>query len=521
MIKNLTKAFFAGGKTGKLYSSLSTLPNAYYFSATGGKQDNYKHSGPLVEKKDEKGEPRFLEMVLGYIDLAAPHTTIPKEWIEVYKGCDSTLKMNLPLVRDNGKVEFISAYRAQHKRHRLPTKGGTRYAPDVDLQEVEALASLMTLKCAVVDLPYGGAKGGIRINPRDYSAREIESLTRRYTVELAKKNFIGAAVDVPGPDMGTGEREMTWMKDTYQYFVGHQDINSSACCTGKMLSNGGIRGRTESTGLGVFYGLREFCKEPQLMKKAGFPTGLKGKSLIVQGFGNVGYWASKFLLTEGAKLIGVVEFDGSIYDENGIDPDQLLQYRQKNGTIVGFSQKSFKDDSVFYYPCDILIPAAKEKSLNVENADKFQCKILAEAANGPTTRKAEAILEKKGVLILPDILLNAGGVTVSYFEWLKNLEHVRPGRLTKRWEEKGKYALLNIMMDRSEVKHDLTPEEKVSLRGPHEVDIVYTGLEEVMCTATQETIFTAEKLGVSYRIATYVNALHKLHQSYQGAGITM
>ena len=280
MIKNLSKILYSSSKSKGLYSSLPK----FYFSADSSKGGHeYKPTtGPLVEKKDEKGEPRFLEMVLGYIDLAAPYTKIPKDWIEVYKGCDNTLKMNLPLVRDNGKVEFIAAYRAQHKRHRLPTKGGTRYAPDVDLQEVEALASLMTLKCAVVDLPYGGAKGGIRINPRDYSAREIESLTRRYTVELAKKNFIGAAIDVPGPDMGTGEREMTWMKDTYTYFMGHQDINSSACCTGKSMPNGGIRGRTESTGLGVFYALKEFVKESAIMKKVGLAPGLQDKTIIVQ-----------------------------------------------------------------------------------------------------------------------------------------------------------------------------------------------------------------------------------------------
>lgn len=519
MIRNFSKALFSKPLYGAFTKPLVQVPKAGF--ASPKTEHDYKTAGPLSPRADQIGEPRFLEMVLEYIDLAASHTQISKDWIEVYKRCDTTLKINIPLIRDNGKVEFISAYRAQHKRHRLPTKGGTRYAPDVELQEVEALASLMTFKCAVVDLPYGGAKGGIRINPRDYSAREIETLTRRYTVELAKKGFIGAAIDVPGPDMGTGEREMTWMKDSYQFFVGHQDINASACCTGKMLSNGGIRGRTEATGLGVYYVMREFAKDAKIMEKAGLPAGLKDKTFIVQGFGNVGYWASKFLVEDGAKLIGVVEFDGSVYDPNGIDPDALNKYKQEKGTIHGFADQNFKDDSVLYMPCDFLIPAAKEKALNKENAHKIQCKILAEAANGPTTRNAEKILEQNGIMIWPDILCNAGGVTVSYFEWLKNLEHVRPGRLIRRWEEKGKYSLLAIIAEKTGVAHDLSADQRHSLRGPSELDIVYSGLEEIMCTAVQETIATAKRLNVSYRIAVYVNALNKLHIVYQDSGISM
>lgn len=519
MIKSLSKALLSKPISQGFSKPLTQMVSASF--STAPTPADAKTFGPLTDKKDDKGEPRFLEMVLEYVDVAAPHTGIEKKWIEVYKGCDTTLKMNIPLIRDNGTVEFISAYRAQHKRHRLPTKGGTRYASDVELQEVEALASLMTFKCAVVDLPYGGAKGGIRINPRDYSAREIESLTRRYTIELAKKSSIGAAVDVPGPDMGTGEREMTWMKDTYQYFRGHEDINAGAVCTGKTLSNGGIRGRTEATGLGVYYCMREFAKEPTIMSKVGLSAGLQGKTFIVQGYGNVGYWASKFLVEDGAKLIGVVEWDGSIYDENGIDPEKLNNYKKEKGTIHGFGAQNFKDDSVFFKECDFLIPAAKEKAIHKENADLIKCKILAEAANGPTTRNAEKILISKNIMIWPDILLNAGGVTVSYFEWLKNLEHVRPGRLIRRWEEKGRYNLLNIIAEKTGINQELSIEQRLSLRGPQELDIVYSGLEEIMCTAVQETIYTSEKLQVPYRTATYVNALNKLHVSYHDAGITM
>ena len=232
----------------------------------------------------EEGEPRFLEMVKAYFDEAGKYSGIAPDMLEVYKNCNTVVKVMLPIVRDNGKIEFIAAYRAQHKHHRIPTKGGTRYAPTVDIQEVEALACLMTLKCAVVDLPYGGAKGGIRIDPKLYSAREIESVTRRYTLELAKRGFIGAGIDVPGPDMGTGTREMSWIKDTYQNFFGHKDINSAACCTGKSISQGGISGRTEATGLGVYYCIRELVSDPALMKNTELEPGIYGKSFIVQVF---------------------------------------------------------------------------------------------------------------------------------------------------------------------------------------------------------------------------------------------
>lgn len=459
-------------------------------------------------------------MVQQYFDLAGSYTNIPQDKLELYKQCDVVIKMRLPLIRDDGTIEFIPAYRAQHKHHRLPVKGGTRYSDHIDLQEVEALSSLMTLKCAVVELPYGGAKGGIKINPRNYSAREIEDLTRRYTLELAKKGFIGAAIDVPGPDMGTGTREMAWMKDTYMVFYGHNDINAVACCTGKPLSQGGIAGRTESTGLGVYYALREFLKDKELLNAHGVKeTGYKGKSIIIQGFGNVGYYAANYMTADGAKITGVVEYDGSIFKPDGIDPDALLKYRQEKGTIVGFpGAESFKDDTAFYKECDILIPAAVEKSVNKFNADKFKCKIMAEAANGPTTLAGEEILQSKGVLILPDILLNAGGVTVSYFEWLKNLDHMRPGRMIKKWEEKSKLNLLQVIKEQTKLAINIEERHKDLLRGPGEVDIVYSGLEEVMCSAVEETKDTSKNLGVSLRIAAYVNAINKVHLTFEESG---
>jgi len=305
------------------------------------------------------------------------------------------------------------------------------------MQETEALSALMTLKLSVHNIPYGGAKGGVKIDPRKYSERELLRATRRYTLELAKKNFIGAGIDVPGPDLGTNEQIMNCMKDTYTTLYGEKDVNSVGCVTGKSVSQGGIEGRTESTGLGVFYGIREVCNNEALAEKHGFELGIKDKTFIVQGLGNVGFYASKFLMQSGAKLIGVVEWNSAVYNEEGLDPEDLIAYKNKNKTLAGYSRaQSYGANQNFMEvmnnKCDILIPAAVERSIHLGNAEKLQCKILGEAANGPTTVGANEILEKRNILVIPDLVLNAGGVTVSYFEWLKNLEHKQLGLLIRR-----------------------------------------------------------------------------------------
>lgn len=305
------------------------------------------------------------------------------------------------------------------------------------MQETEALSALMTLKLSVHNIPYGGAKGGVKIDPRKYSERELLRATRRYTLELAKKNFIGAGIDVPGPDLGTNEQIMNCMKDTYTTLYGEKDVNSVACVTGKSVSQGGIEGRTESTGLGVFYGIHEVCNNEALAEKYDFSLGIKDKTFIIQGLGNVGFYASKFLIKSGAKLIGVVEYNSAVYNEDGIDPEELIAFKNKNKTLAGYpNAQSFgvvqNFMEVIHNKCDILIPAAVERSINLGNAHKLQCKILAEAANGPTTVSANDILEERNILVIPDLILNAGGVTVSYFEWLKNLEHKQLGLLIRR-----------------------------------------------------------------------------------------
>jgi len=297
----------------------------------------------------------------------------------------------------------------------------------------------MTLKLSVHNIPYGGAKGGVKIDPKKYSERELLRVTRRYTLELAKKNFIGAGIDVPGPDLGTNEQIMNCMKDTYTTLYGEKDVNSVGCVTGKAVSQGGIEGRTESTGLGVFYGIREVCNSEEMAEKYGFEVGVKDKTFIVQGIGNVGYYASKFLTESGAILTGVVEWNSAVYNEDGIDLEELIAYRNQHKTLAGFPHAesySANDDfiSVMNNKCDILIPAAVERTIHVGNSEKLQCKILGEAANGPTTVGGNEILERRNILVIPDLVLNAGGVTVSYFEWLKNLEHKQLGLLIRRYK---------------------------------------------------------------------------------------
>jgi len=473
--------------------------------------------GPV---KDENVEPRFLEMVKLYFDKAAALTEIRPDLLKAIKECNLTVKINIPLRRDDGSVEVLTAYRAQHSHHKLPTKGGTRYAMNVDIQEVEALATLMTLKLAVADLPYGGAKGGIRLDPRKYSKTELERATRRYTIELAKKGFIGAAIDVPGPDMGTDQQVMNWMKDTYELIYGGHDINAAGCCTGKSLTQGGIDGRVESTGLGVFYGIRELMDNEDFAKKLGMTKGIAGKTFIIQGFGNVGYWAAKFFAEAGGKIIGVIEYNSAIYSADGFDVEELNDYKNENGTFEGFpGAKETNTKSPFDFmekECDVLIPAAVEKSVHMKNAPNLKCKILAEAANGPTTVRAEEILESKGVYIVPDLLLNGGGVSVSYFEWLKNLDHVRPGRLMKRWEESWKKQFAEAFLSK-----DSTMAQMGSLSGPTEKDLVYSGLEEFMTNAVKTNYEYALKRGISLRMACYVNALYSVAQCYEDCGITI
>ena len=471
-------------------------------------------------------EPNFLQTAELFFNKAAEHTTIRKDLLDLIKKPNTTVKMNIPLVRDDGSLVTVEAYRCHHKQHRLPVKGGTRISEHVDQQEVEALALLMSLKLAVVEVPFGGAKGGIKIDQKLFSKSEIERILRRYTIELAKYNIIGPGIDVPGPDVGTGEWHMDIMKDTYHTLYGMSDFNATAIVTGKSIVNGGIRGRPESTGLGVFYSIRSILVEPDmenLRKKHNLSAGIKGKKVIAQGFGAVGYNACKFLQKEGAIIVGVQEFDGCIYCPGGIDVEEVKQYLTKNKGLRGHP-KYVGTDSIFDKECDILIPAALEKAVNKHNANLIKAKLIAEGGNGTTTFEADRILQTKGVLIIPDILCNAGGVTCSYFEWLKNIEHKQPGRLTNKWEKTSKVDLLKgiqLKLSKAGVNVDFEGLDNSYTRGGSDIELVYTSLDFILGNSLRHIVKTSERLNINLRTAAFVDAIERIGDSYKSVGITI
>lgn len=467
----------------------------------------------------EEGK-KFLDTVLYYYNKAAEHTGLPSGLLERIRHCNSVYKVTFP-VEVEGEILNVEGIRVQHSMHKLPTKGGIRYSPEVSEDEVKALATLMTFKCAVVNVPFGGAKGGVKIDPRTMSANVLEKVTRRFATELIKKNLIGPASDVPAPDYGTGGREMGWIADTYATFK-YGDTNAMGCVTGKPVGIGGIRGRTEATGLGVFFGLREFFKFEDDVKKLGLTTGLKGKTVIIQGFGNVGYHSAKFLAEEGAIIVGIAEYDGGIHDKNGLDIEALKKYRNEKGTLLGFPGTTTIADSksMLTWECDILIPAALENQITKDNAHEVKAKVIAEAANGPVTMKAEDILLSKGIAIIPDLYLNAGGVTVSYFEWLKNLSNVRFGRMNKRADENSYNRILDSLEDLTGKNVDFNQRMSIT-QGADEADIVRSGLEETMILAYHEmrdALIAKPELG-DLRTAAFYISIKKIALSYEMLGI--
>jgi len=463
----------------------------------------------------------FFGAVEKSFDKAAKFTKWTPGILEQIKACNAVYQMRFPIKRDDGSIEVMEAYRVQHSQHKTPCKGGIRFAAEVNQDEVMALAALMTYKCAIVNVPFGGGKGGIRINPKNYSPYELEKITRRYTAELIKKNFIGPGTDVPAPDYGTSEREMAWIQDTYSA-MHPGEIDAAGCVTGKPVTQGGVRGRREATGLGVFFGIREVCSMEDVMKTLGLTTGVEGKRVAVQGLGNVGYHSAKFFQDAGAIIVGLSEHDGAIWNEKGLDVDDVFNYRKTNGTILKYDKASHfsEKEDMLEMDCDILIPAALENVIDGNNAPRIKAKIIGEAANGPLTPEADEVLIKKGVLVVPDMYLNAGGVTVSYFEWLKNLSHVRYGRLEKRFNENMNAHIVEQMESMSGKK--MTPTEKEYIvHGADEVDLVYSGLEETMITATHEVmnVWKDNPEIPDMRTAAYVVAINKVATSYAELGI--
>lgn len=467
-------------------------------------------------------QAKFYESVQRNFDIAASYTNIHPGLLEQIKVCNAVYQMRFP-VKIGENYEVIEAYRVQHSHHRLPTKGGIRFSHLVDQEEVMALAALMTYKCAIVDVPFGGAKGGVKISPRAYSEEDLQKITRRYTVELIRKNFIGPSIDVPAPDYGTGEREMAWILDTYQTFKGGE-IDAAGCVTGKPVRQNGINGRTEATGRGVYYALREFFKDKRMVEKIGSTMGIAGKTMVIQGMGNVGSYAGLISQNEGdVKIIGLSEIEGTIYKADGIDMQAALDYRKANGTILGFPGSTTLPDRGDWVgiECDILLPSALESVITQENAHLVRAKVIGEAANGPITAPAEEILLENNVVIIPDMFINAGGVTVSYFEWLKNLSHMRFGRIDKRFNQ-NTYSNIVGVVEKLTGKTIDDREKAILTRGADEVDLVRSGLEETMVNAYEnimEVYWKNQPKMKSLRSAAFVNALEKVANDYMTLGV--
>lgn len=467
-------------------------------------------------------ELTFTQSVDRMVQRALDHLKLPPGLGDQITVCNNVFQTQFPVKLDDGRIRTFKGWRAVHSSHRLPAKGGIRYAPHVNQDEVEALAALMTYKCAIVNVPFGGSKGGLLINPKDYSEAELERITRRFAHELISGGYISPSGNVPAPDMGTGQREMAWIADTYRARY-PDDINHLGCVTGKPVSSGGIQGRVEATGRGVQYVVREFFRHPHDVKKANLSGGIDGKRIVIQGLGNVGYHAAKFLSEEdGALIIGVIEWDGGLLDEKGLNIEDIRQHMKENGGVKGYSKATYVENgkSLLEHDCDILIPAAMERQITAENADRIKAPLIVEAANGPVDYAADEKLINRGVIILPDAFVNAGGVTVSYFEWIKNLSHIRFGRMDRRLDERRSETFINALekMTGQAVPDDIRRELMIS---SEELTLVRSGLDDTMRQAYQEIsqVFNEHDDIKDFRTASFVVALSKIANTYLEFGI--
>ena len=471
-------------------------------------------------------EPTFRESVDLMFNRAVALMDLSPGLEEKIRVCNATYTVRFG-VRLRGQIQTFVGYRSVHSDHMEPVKGGIRYATSVNQDEVEALAALMTYKCALVEAPFGGSKGGLCIDPRKFEEYELEMITRRFAYELAKRDLINPSQNVPAPDMGTGEREMSWIADQYGR-MNTTDINARACVTGKPPHAGGIAGRVEATGRGVQYALREFFRHPEDIVKAGLSGTLDGKTVVVQGFGNVGYHAAKFLAEEdGSKIVGIIERDGALVDDSGLDVEAVRSWIANHGGVRGYADGTYVEDGakVLEHECDILIPAALEGVIHLDNANEIKAPLIIEAANGPVTANADEILRKKGTVIIPDMYANAGGVTVSYFEWVKNLSHIRFGRMGRRQEEARHQLIVDELHRLDEQLGDawsMTPDFKEKyLRGADELELVRSGLDDTMRIAYQScSKVWNERDDVSdLRTASYLVAINRVATSYRAKGL--
>ncbi|MEK9878798.1 MAG: Glu/Leu/Phe/Val dehydrogenase [Paracoccaceae bacterium] len=471
-------------------------------------------------------EPSFRESVDIMFNRAVETIDLPPGMKEKIRVCNAVYTVRFG-VRLRGEVKTFTGHRAVHSEHMEPVKGGIRYADTVNRDEVEALAALMTYKCALVDTPFGGSKGGLCINPRDYDENELELITRRFAYELIKRDLIHPSQNVPAPDMGTGEREMAWIADQYAR-MNTTDINARACVTGKPINLGGIQGRIEATGRGVQYAIREFFREPLDIAKAGLKGTIEGKRVVIQGLGNVGYHAAKFLSQEdGAIITAIIERDGAISSDQGLNIDDVRDWIAKNGGVKGFPGATYHENgsALLEAECDILIPAALEGVIHKDNAANVKASLVVEAANGPVTSGADEILRKKGCVIIPDMYANAGGVTVSYFEWVKNLSHIRFGRMQRREQEARNEMVIHelerlsdAMGDKWDLSHDFRTKY---LKGAGELELVRSGLDDTMRAALQSmrALWHEREAVTDLRMAAYLVSIEKIAASYKAKGL--
>jgi glutamate dehydrogenase (NAD(P)+) len=464
--------------------------------------------------------PSFFDGVSQHFDAACRLTEVDPDILAQIRACNAVYRVRFPVRRDDGRITVVEAYRAEHSHHRLPTKGGIRYALDVSQEEVMALSALMTYKCALVDVPFGGAKGGVRVDPRKESASFLERVTRRYTAELIRKRFIGPDVDVPAPDVGTGEREMGWIYDTYKAY-GPDTLNSLACVTGKAMSVHGVAGRREATGLGAIIALEHFLSQAEDVKPLGLEVGLMGKRIIIAGLGKVGLHAALAAVERDAIVVGVSVSDGALYDEGGLDVDAVSLHRAETGSLRGFPQARFfaDPDAILEEPCDVLIPSALQYQITMRNASRLKAKVIVEAANGPIDPEADGLLRESGTIVLPDIYANAGGVVVSYFEWIKNLSHVSFERMTRRYQQISNHRLLGAISRLT--GKSLPPEEAaLLLQAPNEIDFVRTALENTMAIAYEKIREPWRRRALpDLRTSAYLGAIESVANAYTLDGI--
>jgi len=460
----------------------------------------------------------FKDNVNLHVDKSAKLLNFSDDLLEHLKSTHSLIKVNVGVVLD-GKINNFTGWRAVHSEHILPTKGGLRYLETVDQDDTEALASLVTYKCAIVNIPFGGAKGGLKINPKNYTMPQLREITKAFASKLINKGFISPALNVPAPDVGTSEREMEWILETYKTLK-PDDINYRGCVTGKPLHRGGIAGRTEATGRGIEEVVREIFRHEDVVKEAGLKNELKDNEIIVQGFGNVGSNLAKHLYNrDNAKIIAIGEFDGYLYNKKGIDINALIEFYKTNKTINNPKLGKFKNNpsELLELDCDILIPAALENAITIDNVDKIKTKLIIEAANGPISFEADQKLFEKGVMIIPDIYVNAGGVVVSYFEWVKDISHIRFGRVEKRFQEQKILDIIDLIDKKTNTKTDFDTIKKI-IHGADEEDLAFSGLEDSMRNAFIEIYNAKKQIKKSFRESAYYVSLKKIRNFYTVEG---